>query len=204
MQRRHFIKLFWAGTLGAVGLGLSGCEAYDSSVRAGRYDYDYYPESDVYYHSWTGAYFYFGNGIWIRSRTLPIHIVLNRSYRRRIYITDRYPYSRNREHRRTFPPRTRRPSPGDQVIRRRNQDARERRQEEQRDRAARQRRQEEQRDRAPRQRRREEQRVQAERERRQEGQRDRAKRKRRLEEQRKRDRAKRQEGQWGPQSESTR
>lgn len=116
MQRRHFIKLFWAGSLGTAGLGLSGCEEYESRPRYGRYDYDYYPDSDVYYHSWTGSYFYYWNGVWIRSGTLPIHIVLAPSYRRRIRITDRYPYSRNREHRRTYPRRTRRPSRNDRVI----------------------------------------------------------------------------------------
>lgn len=156
MQRRHFIKLLWAGSLGAGGLGLSGCETYDSRVRYGRYDYDYYPESGVYYHSWTGSYYYFGNGLWIRTRTLPIHIVLNPSYRRRINVPDRYPYLRNREHRRRFPRRTRAPSTNDRLIRRRDRNERERRLEEQRKRAERDQRLEEQRKRAERKRRLEE------------------------------------------------
>ncbi|NNE53752.1 MAG: hypothetical protein HKN30_15275 [Sulfitobacter sp.] len=115
MQRRHFIKLFLASSLSGAGLGLSGCEEYVSGPY-GRYDYDYYPDNDVYYHAWTGSYFYVRNGVWIRSRSLPVQIVLRPYYRRRIYVSDRYPYARNREHRRRYPPRTDRPSRKDRII----------------------------------------------------------------------------------------
>jgi flagellar biosynthesis GTPase FlhF len=116
MKRRQFIKFFFAGSLGAAGLGLSGCEEYESGTY-GRYDYDYYPDNNVY--------FYYGDGVWIRTGTLPIYIVLTPSYRRRVYITDRYPYARNKEHRRTFPRRPRRPSQKDRVIQERDRAERE-------------------------------------------------------------------------------
>ena len=134
MQRRRFIKLFLAGSLGGAGLGLSGCEEYDFRSY-GRYDYDYYPDSDVYYHSWTGSYYYYRDGIWIRTSKLPVHIVLKPFYRRRIRIIDRYPYLRNKEHRRRFPHRPHRHSPNDRLISDRERARIERRRERRRERA---------------------------------------------------------------------
>lgn len=132
MQRRQFIKLFWASSLGAAALGLSGCEPYDETHKYGPHDYYYYPSSNAYYHSLTGTYFHYVNGVWVRSISRPPHIILNPSNRRRVYVSDRYPYSRNREHRKAFPHNASRPSRADQDIRKRAQVSHERRQEEQR------------------------------------------------------------------------
>ena len=161
MKRRHFIRLIGAGSLGAAGFGLSGCEEYYDTPRYGRYDYDYYVDSNVYYHAWTGSYFYYVDGVWIRSGTLPFYIILRPSYRRRIVITDRVPYARNREHRRSFPRPTRQPSRGDRIVR--DRDGRDR----QRDRINRdeQRRQDQMRDRARRDREAQQRRLDQQRER---------------------------------------
>ncbi len=105
MERRDFVKLAMAGALTATAFALPGCEEvylerpYSPSRR---FDYYYYPDINVYFHISSGRYYYFWDGVWIYSRVLPSYYYLDPVYRVVIVITDRYPYLRNREHRRKF------------------------------------------------------------------------------------------------------
>ena len=107
MLRRQFIWLLSGKAAVVLGFGLAGC-TYPGDYAPATiypypgpyYDYYYYPGVNVYFHIHTGFYYYHHGGAWHHSRSLPGHIHLNRSHRRRIHIRERRPYDRNREHRR--------------------------------------------------------------------------------------------------------
>jgi len=68
-------------------------------------DYYYYPSARVYFHIYTGYYYYLRGNHWVRSRVLPGYIRLHRHDRYRLQIKDRYPYRRDHEYRRKYRPR---------------------------------------------------------------------------------------------------
>lgn len=76
------------------------------------YDYYYYPDVYVYFHIYTGWYYYWYDGIWWRVRELPPYIHLHPHYRVLLSIREDYPYFRNDEHRRRYPPPQRPPAGG--------------------------------------------------------------------------------------------
>lgn len=68
-------------------------------------DYYYYPSARVYFHIYTGYYYYLSGNRWVRSRFLPGYIRLHSSDRYRLTIKDRYPYLRDYEIRKKYRPR---------------------------------------------------------------------------------------------------
>jgi len=68
-------------------------------------DYYYYPSARVYFHIYTGYYYYWAGNHWLRSRVLPGYIRLHASDRYRLTIKDRYPYLRDHEYRERYRPR---------------------------------------------------------------------------------------------------
>lgn len=68
-------------------------------------DYYYYPSARVYFHIYTGYYYYLRGNRWVRSRVLPRYIRLHSSDRYRLRIKDRYPYLRDYEYRKKYRPR---------------------------------------------------------------------------------------------------
>lgn len=66
------------------------------------YDYYYYPHLDVYFHIYTGYYWYQSGGYWHRVHKLPPHIHLDPRYRVVIRIPDDRPYVYHDEHRRKY------------------------------------------------------------------------------------------------------
>jgi hypothetical protein len=69
------------------------------------YDYYYYPRANVYFQFSTGFYFYLTNGVWIKARVLPRHIIIDPYDRVRIRVDSDRPYTRYEEHRSRFKPR---------------------------------------------------------------------------------------------------
>jgi hypothetical protein len=67
------------------------------------YDYWYYPYWRVYFHIYTGWYFYHDRGHWRRVRRLPPHMRLDWRRRHLLNIRDRKPWQRHDEHRRKYP-----------------------------------------------------------------------------------------------------
>ena len=77
------------------------------------YDYYYYPHVGVYFHIYTGYYWYLDGQRWRRVRRLPPHIRLHPRYRVPLRIPDEQPYRDHDEHRRKYPPPPQpRPQPG--------------------------------------------------------------------------------------------
>ena len=68
-------------------------------------DYYYYPSARVYFHIYTGYYYYLRGNRWVRSRVLPGYIRLHSGDRYRLTIKDRYPYLRDYEIRKKYRPR---------------------------------------------------------------------------------------------------
>ena len=66
------------------------------------FDYFYYPGIQVYFHISTGYYFYYVQGRWHRSRTLPVHIHLYPHDRVKLKIRADKPYLRHHEHRQRY------------------------------------------------------------------------------------------------------
>ena len=62
-------------------------------------DYFYYPNSDVYFHMYSGNYYYRNDNQWIRSRHLPKQTYLDQRVRRQLVIKETEPYHHHREHR---------------------------------------------------------------------------------------------------------
>lgn len=66
------------------------------------YDYYYYPDVSVYFHLYSGHYWYREREAWINTRRLPRHIHLDHRARRTIVIRDPRPYAHWHEHRDKF------------------------------------------------------------------------------------------------------
>lgn len=69
------------------------------------YDYYFYPSARVYFQFTTGFYFYWLDGVWVKSRTLPPQIHLSLFDRVRIKVEDERPYLKYDEHVRIYKPR---------------------------------------------------------------------------------------------------
>jgi len=102
---------FLAGALAAALLpGLSGCAGPPYEGPPPRryppyyYDYYYYPEVDVYFHIYSGHYWYRDGPYWRRVQRLPPHIHLYPRHRVQLRIPVEPPYERHDEHRRKYPP----------------------------------------------------------------------------------------------------
>jgi hypothetical protein len=98
MNRRRVISGLAA--MGGLGLafGLGGCTVVERDGRpryasrpAYYYDYYYYPHMDVYFHLFSGDYYYRRDGRWLRARTLPPGKWIDRRYRVRLRIEDEVP-----------------------------------------------------------------------------------------------------------------
>jgi hypothetical protein len=70
------------------------------------YDYYYYPHADVYYHLYSGRYYYRSHGHWAHAQRLPPRIHLDGRRRHLMRIPERDPWRRHEEHRRKYPPPT--------------------------------------------------------------------------------------------------
>jgi hypothetical protein len=68
-------------------------------------DYYYYPSARVYFHIYTGYYYYRAGNRWVRSRVLPRYIRLHSRDRHRLRIKDRHPYLRDYEYQKKYRPR---------------------------------------------------------------------------------------------------
>ena len=119
MVERSRIRLL-TGALASVFLpGLAGCVVAPHPGPPPRgypphyYDYYYYPYASVYFHIYTGHYYYHDHGRWRRVRRLPPHIRLDRRRRYPLKIREKEPWRRHDEHRRQYPPPSerRRPPP---------------------------------------------------------------------------------------------
>lgn len=116
MERRKFVGLIGAAAAAAFAPGLTACYGPPPYGRPQpvppRYEYYYYPQADVYFHIYTGWYYYRSDGIWWRSRHLPLNIRLSPRYRRLVVVKEAPPYRRYPQHRESYPPpRNWRPDP---------------------------------------------------------------------------------------------
>ena len=107
---RHSKSGLWL--VGLMVLGVTACTyapRYDD-VPAYRSDYYYYPGIGVYFHLYSGDYFYRDGDRWLRTRVLPPRIVLDQRLRRPLVIKDPAPYRHNADHRERYrpPPNVRR------------------------------------------------------------------------------------------------
>lgn len=69
------------------------------------YDYYYYPSVGVYFHVYSGYYYYRRGSAWVRVKRLPSYIHLNQHDRRTIRSKDYRPYLKYDQHRKQYPPR---------------------------------------------------------------------------------------------------
>jgi hypothetical protein len=95
--------------LGALAFLTAGCFV---GVRGGGpvgyvggvYDYDYYPESEVYYSGDRHMYYYNSGGSWVAAATLPPTINLSVGAPVRIREGNEQPYVLHEEHLKRYPP----------------------------------------------------------------------------------------------------
>ena len=88
--------------LGGVTLLAPGCTvhhevAYESGPYAGYYDYDYYPEANVYFYPAGGVYYWHDGHRWTSGRRLPNRYVLHES-REHFRGQTREPWTEHRGH----------------------------------------------------------------------------------------------------------
>lgn len=128
MVERSRIRLLVGGLASVVLPGLPGCigPPYDGPPPPRPHyhpDYYYYPYADVYFHLYTGWYFYRDRNVWHRVRRLPPRIHLDPRRRHSLRIPEGKPWRRHDEHRRKYParpPRRRRNPDADREERERN------------------------------------------------------------------------------------
>ena len=71
------------------------------------YDYHYYPSTQVYFHIYSGYYYYRPYRTWLRVRKLPPHIYLGPGERIHLRIRSARPYFHHDVHRDRFRPHPR-------------------------------------------------------------------------------------------------
>lgn len=71
------------------------------------YDYHYYPSARVYFHVYSGSYYYRSRNTWIQARVLPPNIYIGPRERIHLRIWSDHPYLQHDLHRQRF-----RPHPG--------------------------------------------------------------------------------------------
>lgn len=117
MVERSRIRILTGALAAAILPSLSGCVGppYEGPPPAyyppWYYDYYYYPHVDVYFHIYSGYYWYRDGRSWRRVRRLPPHIRLHPRQRVPLRIPDERPYLHHDEHRRRYPPPQARPQP---------------------------------------------------------------------------------------------
>lgn len=85
--------------------GLTACTyapRYDDHHGSSGHDYFYYPHVGVYFHLYSGHYYYRDGRSWVRVRVLPPHIFLDHRVRRRLVIKEAEPYRRHAAHRESY------------------------------------------------------------------------------------------------------
>ena len=120
---RHARSGLWL--VGVALLGFTACTyapRYDDRP-AYRSDYHYYPSLGVYFHLFSGDYYYRDGDRWLRTRVLPRHIVLDHRLRRPLVIREPVPYRHHASHRERYgpPPDLRRDARNDRFEREHNE-----------------------------------------------------------------------------------
>ncbi|HSH42455.1 MAG TPA: hypothetical protein VK973_10075 [Arenicellales bacterium] len=104
-----------AALLASIAVLVSGCAydvyhpgpRYSSTVQyrpAYTYDYHYYPSARVYFHLYSGYYYYRPYNTWLRVRTLPPNIYLGPQERVQVRIWSNKPYLRHQVHSQRYRP----------------------------------------------------------------------------------------------------
>jgi hypothetical protein len=88
MVRNICAELF----LGSAMLFFTGCVTYAPGPD-GYYDYDYYPERDVYFYSAGGIYYWNDGGHWRHGRHLPPQFALHQENREHLQLHTRQPWT---------------------------------------------------------------------------------------------------------------
>jgi hypothetical protein len=105
LARREFLNGVAVPAALGLSLGLGACVVYPDrpppyvDYPNYYYDYYYYPHLDVYFHIFSGDYYYRRDGRWLRTRVLPRGIWLDRRRRIPLHIKKKRPYEHHREHR---------------------------------------------------------------------------------------------------------
>lgn len=102
----------YAGLLGAAFGGLllfTGCAdvAYEGGVGVAYYDYDYYPDCDVYFCPDRHIYYWYEGGGWRSGGSLPSHYVLRADLRQHMQLHSQQPWTEYRPARVSPPPERR-------------------------------------------------------------------------------------------------
>jgi hypothetical protein len=75
-----------------------------SSHQSYEYEYYYYPRADVYYHPYSGRYYYREGSSWRNATSLPRNIHVDGRERKLVAVRGSEPYRHNQEHRNTYKP----------------------------------------------------------------------------------------------------
>jgi len=81
------------GGLAALSSGCAGGVAYESGPYAGYYDYDYYPDLDVYYNPAGGYYHWYDGGHWRTGHHLPPRYTIGKAYHERMRFHTSHPWT---------------------------------------------------------------------------------------------------------------
>jgi len=81
-----------AALLAAGPLISAGCFSVTRENRDVYYDYDYYPEYDVYYDTEEHLYYWREDGHWVSGPVLPPRYVVREHHYRHIHVRNRHPW----------------------------------------------------------------------------------------------------------------
>jgi hypothetical protein len=108
LTRRAFLNGLTVTTALGLASGLGACAVYTdrgplyATYPDYYYDYYYYPSIGIYYHLFSGDYFYPHRGRWWRTRDLPHHFRLDKHHRIPLHIKKDRPYDDYRDHHAKF------------------------------------------------------------------------------------------------------
>ena len=112
MDSFYLRKVVVAAAGALVVLGSVSCSHYSPPSHAPAHgyrwhahDYYYYPGVHVYYHIYTGYYYYRSSDVWVKVKVLPRHILIGRRDRVKIRVKGKNPHSLHEEHRHRYEPK---------------------------------------------------------------------------------------------------
>ena|SRR5215469_17423292 len=99
----NYLRGVCAGLMLGGTLLSAGCEGVVYTGGAGvYYDYDYYPDCDVYYYPRTRIYYWSEGGRWYSGERLPPHFEFHAEHREQLRLHSQQPWTEHHEEHRNY------------------------------------------------------------------------------------------------------
>jgi len=90
---KKYLQGVCVGLCLAVPALITGCSTYDSGGGVAYYDYDYYPDWDVYYYPHGHVYYWNESGAWRSGERLPEHYHGHAMHTEHLHLHSQQPWN---------------------------------------------------------------------------------------------------------------